>query len=91
VSNHHPGKSGSPTSEVSVCNTTPGATCYIKFTNGDLSTALTAKKTNGDGVAIWYWDTKDANLVSGNWQIMAVATLNGQTKTSADTLPLVIK
>src|SRR6202011_3279223 len=32
VSNHHPTLSGSPgPSEESVCNTTPGATCYIEF------------------------------------------------------------
>jgi hypothetical protein len=91
VSNHHPGDKSAPTSEVSVCNTTPGATCYIKFTNGATSTALPAKKTSSDGSAIWRWDIKDANLTSGDWVITAVATLNGETKTATDQLSLTIQ
>ena len=91
VSNHGPGMGGAPTSEVSVCNTTPGATCYIRFTKGSESTSLPAKKTNGDGAATWYWDTKEAKLSSGVWKITAIATLNGETKTAQDPLPLNIQ
>jgi hypothetical protein len=91
VSNHHPGENGSPTSESSVCNTTPGATCYIRFTQGSTTTSLPAKKTNSDGAVYWSWDTKTANLTSGDWAITAIATLNGQTKTTKDNIPLTIK
>ena len=91
VSNHHPGADGSPTTENSVCNTTPGASCYIKFVNGAAVTGLPPKTTNNDGVASWNWDIKEAKLTKGSWKITAVATLNGQTKTADDPLPLNIK
>lgn len=91
VSNHHPGENGAPTSEVSVCNTTPGANCYIKFTKGTITTGLPSKTTGSDGSATWYWNIKDAKLTSGDWEITAIATLNGQTKSASDQLPLTIK
>lgn len=84
VSNHHPGQGGAPTTESSVCNTTPGASCYIKFTNGESVQTLAAKLTDSNGSVIWNWDVSNAGLASGSWKITAVATLNGQTKTTDD-------
>jgi hypothetical protein len=92
VSNHHPNLSGSPapSEEASVCNTTPGATCYIKFTQGSVTTKLPAQKTDSSGAAYWSWDVKKAGLTKGDWYIEAVATLNGQTKSTKDQLNLSI-
>ncbi len=88
VSNHKPGKNGAPTQETSVCKTTPGATCYIKFTNGDLTRTLPTKVADNDGVVYWNWDIKDAGFSQGSWQITAIAYLNGQTATATDSLAL---
>jgi hypothetical protein len=94
VSNHFPGQNGSSTTEASVCNTSPGATCYIKFTNvvtGD-TTQLAAQVTDARGTTSWYWDvSQDAHLSAGQWKVMAVATLGSQTKTATDTLNLTVK
>jgi len=89
VSNHYP-SSGSA-DEVSVCNTTPGAVCYIKFTSGQTSTQLPSQTIGMDGSTSWSWNiNNDAHLTSGEWQITAVATLNGQNKTTDDPLKLVV-
>lgn len=94
VSNHFPGQNGTTTSEASICNTSPGATCYIKFTNvttGD-TTQLATQTADAQGYVSWYWDVdKDAHLTSGKWKITAVATLGGQTKTAEDVLNLVVQ
>jgi hypothetical protein len=94
VSNHFPGQNGSSTTEASVCNTSPGATCYIEFTNvatGD-TTQLAAQVTDARGTTSWYWDvSQDAHLSAGQWKVMAVATLGSQTKTATDTLNLTVK
>ncbi len=91
VSNHSPGKNGSPTSEVSTCNTTPGATCYIQFTKAGASRSLETKTTDSNGSVSWNWDIKDADLSSGKWQITAVATLNGENKSTSDQLLLEVQ
>ena len=94
VSNHFPGENGSPTTESSVCNTSPGATCYIKFTNVDSreTTQLPSKVVDSHGSATWYWDIdNDAHLTSGQWQITATATLGSQVKSTSDNLNLSIK
>lgn len=91
ISNHRPGQDGSPTSETSVCNTTPGATCYISFSNGTITTKLPAQKTNSSGVTYWYWDVNKAHLGAGSWQVTAVASLGGQTKKTKDPQPLTIE
>lgn len=91
VSNHYPGQNGAPTAETSTCNTSPGATCYIHFTNGSKTRNLDSKVANANGAVIWNWDVKEAGFSSGNWQIKAIATLDGQKKSSDDSLPLVIK
>lgn len=89
VSNHHPGGSN-PTSEASVCITTPGAACHIEFTLGSQVKKLDTETTDSSGSAYWYWDTKNAGLTSGSWTITAVAELNGQTAKATDNQLLVI-
>jgi hypothetical protein len=94
VSNHFPGQNGSPTTESSTCNTSPGASCYIKFTNTDSgqTTQLATQTTDARGSTSWYWDAaKDAHLTSGQWKITAVATLGSQIKSSDDALKLIIQ
>lgn len=91
VSNHSPGANGSSTEESSACNTTPGAQCYIKFTSGANVAVLPTKTANADGSVLWSWDVKNTSLTTGSWQVTAVATLNGQTKTTADPLELKVQ
>ncbi len=93
VSNHHPNLNGSPapSQETSVCNTTPGAKCSIKFTKGSVTTSLPSQTTDSKGSTYWTWDVKKAGLTSGNWIIEAVATLNGKIKTTHDPLPLSVQ
>jgi hypothetical protein len=92
ISNHHPNLSGhpAPSSESSVCNTTPGATCYIKFTNGSLTTKLPSRVADSKGSAYWSWDVKTAGLTAGNWTVTAVASLNGTVKSTQDPMQLTI-
>lgn len=91
VSNHKPGQDGSGTAETSVCNTTPGASCYIKFTNGSLTRTLDTKTADINGSIIWNWDVSSAGFTSGSWHISAVASLGDQTKTVNDSQALVIQ
>ncbi len=90
VSNHHPG-GNNPTSEASVCNTTVGATCYIKFIKNDVVKKLTEQNTDSNGATYWYWDIETAGLSKGSWIVEAIASLNGQTKTSTDSLKLEVQ
>lgn len=94
VSNHRPGQGGTPTQEASTCKTTPGASCYIQFSKDGTVKSLETQAVDSDGAAYWSWDVKDAKgigLASGSWKISAVATLNGQTKTSDDSIALEIQ
>jgi len=92
VSNHRPGV-GSPTLEVSVCNTTVGATCYIEFSMGSNVRRLSSQIVGASGSVIWQWDAGSAStgLTIGSWSISAIATLNGQTRSSTDQLSMEIK
>ena len=76
------------TNEQSVCVTNPGATCTIKFTKDGVIKALPIKVADSSGSAEWFWTPTSAHLSLGSWQIKAVATLNGQTKTAKDAYPL---
>ncbi len=91
VSNHRPGQNGSGTTEQSVCNTTPSATCFIQFTETSSGkvTKLPTQTVGSNGSTIWDWDTH--TLTSGEWQIKAVASLNGQTKTVTDSIKLEVQ
>lgn len=92
VSDHQPNLSGSPhpSQENSVCVTTPGATCYIEFTQSSVVNKLDAQTTDSNGAAYWTWDVAKDGLTTGSWQVTAVATLNGKTTTSTDPEALVI-
>jgi hypothetical protein len=87
VSNHHPDANSS---EESVCNSTPGASCIIKFTQGNVVKTLSAQAVDGSGTTYWSWNVKQAGLTSGSWTVTAVANLNGQTKSTQDSLALEI-
>jgi hypothetical protein len=93
VSNHRPSLSGtsSPSSEQSVCNTTPGAVCYIEFTKDNEVKKLPAQTTDPTGATFWSWDVKQAGLSVGSWKITAIVTLNGQSKSFTDSLSLEIQ
>lgn len=94
VSNHYPGQNGTSTTEVSTCSTSPGAACYIKFTNVSTgeTTQLATQTVDVHGSTSWYWDiNQDAHFSTGQWKVVAVATLGSQTKTATDTLNLTIK
>jgi hypothetical protein len=90
VSNHHPNLSGSPapSKEQSVCQTTPGASCFIQFTRNGVVKKLPSQVVNKDGAAIWDWDVNEAGFTDGSWQILAISSLSGKSKTTADPLPL---
>jgi hypothetical protein len=92
VSNHKPGQDGSPSTEQSVCNTTPGATCDIQFTNAaGVTKSLGAEVADSNGTAYWSWNINGGTLAPGSWQITAVAKSNGQTKTTPDPTPLEVQ
>jgi len=86
VSNHNPNLNNSAQDfELSSCETTAGASCYIEFTNNSGSTiSLPTETTDTQGVASWNWYVSDKGFTVGTWHIKAVATLNGQTKTTID-------
>lgn len=90
VSNHRPSLSsnGSPSSEQSVCNTTPGATCEIQFTKGIETKKLSAQTADSNGSTYWNWDVNSAGITEGKWQITAYATLNGKTLSTVDAMAL---
>jgi len=90
VSNH--GSAINPALENSVCNTSPGASCYIEFTMGGRTIKLQAGIADSNGSVYWNgWNVKDYDFTSGAWTITAIASLNGQTKTSTDGTPLTIQ
>jgi len=93
VSNHKPSLSGSsaPSQEVSTCNTTPGAQCYIEFQQGDIVKKLDAQTVDGNGSTNWKWDVAKAGFNEGSWQIKAVATYNGESKTTTDSFTLEVQ
>jgi hypothetical protein len=92
ISNHHPNLSGSPApnSMSSVCDTTPGASCKITFTQGSTTKALASQTTDANGSTYWYWKLQDIGLGVGSWKVQAIANLNGQAKTASDAMDLVV-
>lgn len=91
VSNHYPGQNGSDNKELSQCNTSPGASCYIKFTQGATIRTLPVKTADQSGSIYWEWNIADANLTSGKWTIEAVATLGNKTETTTDQIKLEVQ
>lgn len=68
----------------STCQSVPGATCYVQASMGGkiikVTSAMTIPDSGADGV-ILNWDAKQ--LTVGAWTMEAIASLNGQTATSA--------
>jgi flagellar basal body-associated protein FliL len=92
VSNHMPGANGTSTAMQSVCNTTPGATCNIRFVSSQgITKDLGTKTADSSGTASWNWDIDGSNMAPGPWKITAVATLGDQTKTAEDTIKLEVR
>ena len=91
VSNHKPGQNGSNTTELSQCITSPGATCYIKFTQDSVVKTLPEKTADPSGSIFWEWNVNDAGLTSGTWTITAIVSLDGQTKSTTDQLTLQVQ
>ena len=93
VSNHSPNLSGAPapSTEESVCNGTPGATCYVQFTNNDDGTVykLPQQTLDTNGTTYWQWDIKD-NLKQGTWHVVAFTTLGSQIKSASDARDLTV-
>ncbi|HSW66042.1 MAG TPA: hypothetical protein VLI54_02805 [Bacillota bacterium] len=87
VSSHKADLSSVPSLQ-SVCVTTPGASCYITFTQGSTTKSLATQTTDRGGAAYWTWKLQDIGITEGNWTITASATLNGETKTGTDALKL---
>jgi hypothetical protein len=73
----------------STCNTTPGATCEILFTNGAQTKSLKAETADAGGAVYWSWTPAGIGLVPGTWHITAKAVLGSQTKTTSND-PLVL-
>lgn len=93
VSNHNVNLSNqAELTEESVCNTVAGASCYISFTNKDNGVAydLPTQTANSSGAVYWNWNIQTANLSSGTWQIEAITSLDGQTRTTTDSQNLTI-
>ncbi len=92
VSNHHPNLSGSPapSTEQSVCTTTPGASCYIQFTQNGVVKKLASQVADSNGLTAWTWDVNQAGFTEGTWEITVVATINDQSKSAKDSMALVV-
>ena len=92
VSDHHPNLSGSPApnSMTSVCNTSPGASCQISFTNGGTTKSLPTQVTDGGGATYWYWKLQDIGLTSGSWKISATSSMGSDSLSSTDPAALVV-
>lgn len=90
VSNHKPSLSSQP-DEQSVCNTSPGATCRIEFSQNAVTKTLPAKTADKSGAVYWSWKLQDLGLSEGTWQITVKASLNDQIKTAQDPLALEVR
>lgn len=93
VSNHRPNLDGepAPSGEQSVCITTPGATCYVKFVQNGIIKTLPTQTADPSGSVYWDWDIDKAGFSPGVWEITAVATLNGENKSVTDPMSLEVK
>ena len=74
----------------STCNTAPGATCQIFFSNGSATQSLPIKTADNGGGAYWSWTPSQIGLSPGIWHIKATATLGSQTSTTNND-PLTLK
>ena len=88
MSSHHTKLTAGVSSEESICNVIAGASCEIQFSKDGVVKSLAAKRADADGSVSWSWGASELGLTSGEWTITAIASLDGQTKTVADALPL---
>lgn len=93
VSNHRPNLSGSPAPNAmnSICQTTPGASCTIRFTMNGETKSLPSKTTGADGYASWDWKLQDLGITEGTWSVEAVATTSGGNTSATDATNLEVK
>lgn len=86
VSNHHPNLDGDPAPNQinSICQTTPGVTCEIRFTKESSTKILGASKVGSDGYVSWDWKLQDIGLSEGIWKIEVVAKNGDKTAISVD-------
>ncbi|SRR6266567_2921838 len=93
VSNHNPDLSGTAPygTEDSVCITSPGATCYIEFSNNGDIKKLPAQVADANGVCHWTWNVQQAGFSQGSWTITTIATLNSQSINTQDNNPFEVK
>lgn len=68
----------------STCNTTPGATCEVIFTNNGVTKHLDPEVTDAGGAVYWAWVPQSIGLTPGTWHMTMKATLGGDTKTTSD-------
>lgn len=88
VSNQTPSLSDpNQQTEVSTCETTPGASCYIEFIkSGSATITLKEQVTDSNGVTSWTWNLSKQGFAVGTWQVKAIAILGNQTKTATETM-----
>lgn len=76
----------------STCTSNAGVYCKIVFIKDGVSKSLPDHLTDTSGSTAWAWKPRDIGLSPGIWHIKAVASYNGQTKTTNnDPLTLKIK
>jgi hypothetical protein len=91
VNNHNPSLSSQTLSQMfSVCNTTPGASCEITFTNlsTNVTKTLTKQTAKGSGTAYWSWTLQQLGMTQGTWKTVATATYGDQVKSTTDAMNL---
>jgi hypothetical protein len=93
VSNHRPKLSGPDDQKTmqSICVTTPGASCTIILTSGNITKSLPIQATDKEGAAYWTWSLGDLDITGGKWNVQAKATLGSQTKTATDPIQLEVQ
>ena len=84
------GGTNAPSAGQSVCKTSPGATCEIRFSNDSGTHTLAAKVAGADGIAQWSWTPADVGLTVGHWTVDIVASRGAATVTANDPLGLQI-
>jgi hypothetical protein len=92
ISNHHPNIGGKPypSSEVSTCITTIGASCSITFRKSSITKTLQSQKVDSQGVATWIWDVQKEGFAAGEWSITVTAQLNDKLSTVSDKNNLIV-
>lgn len=68
---------GVPAAGHSVCRTSPGATCVVRFVSDSGTVALGAKTVGDTGVVSWDWTPSSIGLGTGTYRVEIVATRGG--------------